>query len=345
MRINGTRCTKYIGIFLFAWALALVLGGCSGSKQSEKELGLVWPSPPDDPRIKYARTMHGEDDYQSGLGAITKTLAGGGGARTLSSPYDICTDGNGRFWVTDASRGIILFDNVKKEFEPIGDLSNLALTSPRGIAYGNEKLFVGLVNMGQVAVLTPEGKDLYMIGRRGQFPNPVDVVYDSVRHHVIVVDNKLHKVLVFSEKGDSVLAFGERGNEDGMLNFPQSVALDSAGNYYVVDAFNFRIEIFDTTGKYLRKFGAHGDAWGMFARPKGIALDSHGNIYVCDAVFHNLQIFNQQGELLLFVGKFSSENDGFQDPISLLIDQAKHELYVTDQLNSRVQVFQLIKGD
>ncbi len=336
------RAIPHTLLFLFAGAFALLVSGCSSSKQAAKDSDLVWPSPPDDPRIRYIRTMRGEDDYTSGLGVITKALAGSSVSNALTNPYDVCTDGNGRVWVTDAGRGIFLFDNVKKEVTILGDLSKIPLEGARGIAYGDGKLFVGLGALGQVAVLTPEGKDIHLIGKRGSFPNPVDVVVDTLRHHVLVVDNKLHNVSIYSENGDSLMVIGKRGDADGQFNFPQSIAVDNAGNMYVVDAFNYRVEIFDSTGKFLRKFGSHGDAWGMFARPKGIALDSYGNIYVVDSYYHNFQIFNQQGELLLFVGKFSAGNDGFQDPVSITIDQ-NNMLYVTDNLNARVQLFQLLK--
>ncbi len=329
---------------LFALCLlGLGIAGCSGSKQSETNQ-FVWPSPPDEPRIKYVRTMLGSDDYVSGLGAVTRALAGGSNGISLSNPFDLCTDGCGRIWVTDASLGVILFDDVKKEVTQLGELSKIPLDDPRGIAYGDNKIFIGVASLGQVVVLTPEGKDLYAIGKRGRFRNPVDVVYDSLKHRVIVVDNKLNNVSVFSEKGDSLFVFGKRGSGDGEFNFPQSAAVDSESNMYIVDSFNFRVEIFDSTGKFLRKFGSEGDAWGMFGRPKGIVLDSYKNIYVTDAFFHNFQVFNQQGELLLFVGKFSAGNDGFQDPVSLAIDQ-KNTLYVTDQLNKRIQVFQLLRGN
>ena len=339
------RCFEVNVRTLFAlFLLGLGIAGCSGSKQSETN-EFVWPSPPDEARIKYVRTMRGSDDYMSGLGAVTRALAGSSESISLSNPFDLCTDGRGHVWVTDAAIGVLLFDDVKGEVTQVGELSKIPLDDPRGIAYGNNKIFVGLLSRGQVVVLTPEGKDLYVIGRRGSFQNPVDVVYDSLKHRVIVVDNKLNNVSVFSENGDSLFVFGQRGSGDGEFNFPQSVAVDNESNMYIVDSFNFRVEIFDSTGKFVRKFGSQGDGWGMFGRPKGIVLDSYKNIYVIDAYFHNFQIFNQQGELLLFVGgKFSTGNDGFEDPVSLAIDQ-KNTLYVTDQLNKRIQVFQLLKGD
>jgi RPA family protein len=58
----------------------------------------------------------------------------------------------------------------------------------------------------------------------------------------------------------------------------------------------------------------------------------------------NFQIFNNAGEMLMYVGQYSPMNNGFENPISIAID-GKNRIYVTDNLNSRIQVFQLLKGD
>ena len=53
--------------------------------------------------------------------------------------------------------------------------------------------------------------------------------------------------------------------------------------------------------------------------------------------------FNNAGELLMFVGRYSPDNDGFEDPVSIAIDK-NNMVYVTDNLNARVQVFQMLAG-
>jgi len=332
-----------IKVFLSCVA-ALVVSGCSGSKEAEADRNLVWPASPDEPRFKYVRTYHGEDDFESKLGAITKAIAGASSSVTLQNPFDVCTDGQGHIWVTDLALGLVVFDELKREVRILGDQNEIPVKTTRGIAYGDNKLFVGIADGGQVYVLNTEGKVLSRIGRRGQFPNPVDVVFDTLRHRVVIVDNKENQVYVYSSNGDSLFAFGGPGNIDGLFHYPQSAAIDSAGNIYVVDSFNFRVEKFDSTGKFLSKFGSQGDIYGTFSRPKGIAIDTYGNIYILDAVHNNFQIFNPNAEFLMFVGKFSYRNDGFQDPISLCIDR-RNTIYVTDHLNGRLQVFQLLKGD
>lgn len=320
-----------------------IIIGCTGSKNIQEDI--VWPAPPDEPRIEYIKTYESEDDFLSKFGKITRTLTGGSSGFRLDKPFAVATDGNGKLFVSDVSGGVFVFDETNREVKVLGENSVISLESPRGIAYGNNKLFVGLVKEGIIVMLDMDGKVIGTMGKSGQFLNPIGVVYDKRLRRVIIVDTNRHQVFVFSENGDSLLTIGKRGEEDGDFNFPQSAAVDSLGNIYVVDGFNFRVEEFSPDGKFLRKFGSQGNIYGTFSRPKGIALDAYGNIYVVDALHQNFQIFDQNFDLLMFVGRFSNnDNRGFQNPIGICIDQ-RNTIYVADQLNQRVQRFQLLKGN
>lgn len=331
-------------MFLFVSLVAIIVAGCGGSKETQQGLRYVWPEPPDSARVAYVRTFRGEKDFSSGFGAVVTALTGKETIVRFSRPFDICVGGEGKFYVTDATAGVLLYDTKAGKIEAIGEKSVIDLKDPRGIAYTRGQLFIGLGGSKKIAVLDDEGKVIRAIGREGRFPNPVDIVCDTPRHRIYIVDSKLSQVFAYSEMGDSLFTVGMRGEGDGDFNFPQSAAVDASGNLYVVDGFNFRVEIFDSTGKYIRKFGKQGDVFGTFSRPKGIALDSYGNIYVLDAMHQNFQIFSNEGEMLMYVGKYSPLNDGFENPISIAID-GHNMIYVTDNLNARVQVFQLLKGD
>ncbi len=329
---------------LFLFFLAALLSGCGASKESQQALRYVWPEPPDSPRVVYVRTFRGEKDFSAGLGGFVGALTGKETEIHIVRPFDICIARDGRFYVTDPTVGVVLFDTKKGVVEVLGEKSIVSLDDPRGIAYAHGKVFIGVAKSKKIAVLDDDGNLVLAIGREGRFPNAVDIVADTARRRIYIVDSKLSQVFAYSENGDSLFTIGTRGEGEGQFNFPQSAAVDTDGNLYVVDGFNFRVEIFDSTGKYLRQFGKQGDVYGSFSRPKGIALDSYKNIYVLDAMHQNFQIFNNAGELLMFVGKYSALNDGFTNPVSITIDD-NNMIYVTDNLNSRVQVFQLLKGD
>ncbi|MDI6767465.1 MAG: 6-bladed beta-propeller [Bacteroidota bacterium] len=334
---------KYLTITMQAF-IAFLLIGCSASKDAQKT-DIVWPSPPDEPRVKYIKTYQSEDEFLSGFGKAVRMIAGEKSTIGLSKPFDVTTDGKGKIFVSDMEQGLVMFDEVEKKVVPIGQKSIYPLGRVVGLAYGNNKLFVGSTEIKAVIALTLDGQVVQTFGELGQFQNPVDVAYDKYLNRVIVVDNKIHQVVVFSENGDSLFTIGQRGEGDGEFNFPQSAAVDKQSNIYIVDAFNFRVQVFDKDGKFLRKYGQQGEVYGMFSRPKGIALDGFNNIYVVDAIHNNFQIFNNDFELLMFVGRYAvDDNLGFMNPIGIDIDES-NRIYVADQLNSRVQVFQLLKGN
>ncbi|HUL44552.1 MAG TPA: 6-bladed beta-propeller [Bacteroidota bacterium] len=335
------KITSIMLFLLFVVLPALFGTGCSGSREAQGEERITWPPPPDTPRIAFVRTYRGEEDFPNALSSVLGSLAGKSNVIKLARPFDVCVAADGNIFVTDAMQGVVKFDPNKKEASALGEKSVMDLKDPRGIACGHGKVFIGLAGSGKIAVLDEDGKFIQAIGKENQFPNPVDVVADTLRNRIYVVDDRLHRVLVYSESGDSLFSIGSRGTGDGQFNFPISAAVDSAGNVYVVDSFNYRVEIFDSAGKFQRTFGKQGDAYGTFARPKGIALDSFGDIYVLDGLHNNYQVFNNAGELLMFVGRYSPNNDGFENPVSIAID-GSNKIYVTDNLNGRLQVFQLL---
>ena len=297
-------------------AVMLLASACGASGDAVSNTPYVWPQPPDEARVKYLRTYTSEADFPSAFGALTDIVGGKGGRIALSRPFDLAVDSGGRLYVSDVEQGLVVFDEKAKTVQALGEKCSIPLETPRGIACGNGKVFVGLQKPGMVVAITPEGKLVNTIGRPGAFRNPVEVEYDKKNHRLVILDNGTHQAYIYSEKGDSLMTIGKRGEADGEFNFPQSAAVDAAGNIYIVDAFNFRVQVFDENGTFLRKYGTQGDQFGQFARPKGIALDTFGNIYVVDAVHQNFQIFNKNFDLLLFVGRFSSDNWGFQNPAS-----------------------------
>ena len=68
-------------------------------------------------------------------------------------------------------------------------------------------------------------------------------------------------------------------------------------------------------------------------------MDTDGNIYAVDASFQNFQIFNQQGDLLLYVGAGGKVGPGkFSLPAGMHVDK-NNQIFVADQYNQRVQIF------
>jgi len=83
------------------------------------------------------------------------------------------------------------------------------------------------------------------------------------------------------------------GADKGNFSLPGSVAVDSKGNVYVADTFNYRIQKFDTKGKHITSWGSNGTGDGQFATPNDVAVDSEGNIYVADTNNYRIQKFGR----------------------------------------------------
>lgn len=63
-----------------------------------------------------------------------------------------------------------------------------------------------------------------------------------------------------------------------------------------------------------------------------------------DADFDNFQIFDPQHRLLMFLGSVGSMPGTFWLPAGICIDR-NNNIYVADQNNRRIEIFQLLSGE
>ena len=101
-----------------------------------------------------------------------------------------------------------------------------------------------------------------------------------------------------------VTTWGGPGTGQGQFSVPQGVAVDAAGNVYVVDENNDRVEKFDSNGRFLLQFGSPGSGPGQFNGPGHVALDPQGNVIVSDEGGYRVEKFSPAGTFLLQYGRF-----------------------------------------
>ena len=58
---------------------------------------------------------------------------------------------------------------------------------------------------------------------------------------------------------------------EGVLRFPEAVAVDSAGNVYVADQLSYVVQKFSASGAFLTEWGSYGGGHGQFGPIGGIA--------------------------------------------------------------------------
>jgi DNA-binding beta-propeller fold protein YncE len=335
-------------------AAAAWLAGCAAppvQAPAAPPRELVFPSPPDEPRFVYERTVRSTIDLlpDQRISELRRTLTGEEvRGEPLSKPYAVAVT-RGRIYVSDTvSRFVRLFDVPRGEQHRIGDEDGAGqLVKPIGLdvdAAGN--LYVADISQKAVIVYGPDRQYLRRIGGEKWFTRLTSVTVDPAGSRIYAVDiggvtSENHVVRVFDGKtGAHLMDIGKRGSGPGEFNLPRDLAIGLQGRLYVVDGGNFRVVVFDREGKYLFSFGSIGKQYGQFARPKEIAIDREGNVYVVDTAFGNFQIFNPEGELLLFVGD-RSERDGpakYMLPSGISVDE-DGRVYMVDQWFRKIDIF------
>jgi DNA-binding beta-propeller fold protein YncE len=306
---------------------------------------LVWPNPPEIPRIKYLKSIATPMDLgirKSVWRKIWEFIVGSEEEKIVK-PYGIKTDAAGTIYIADSvDRVIHIFDPERKSYRKIGDPTILKLPIDLAITPRGE-VFLSDAELGLVFKYDSGGKYIGQIGREGNLKRPAGITYNRVNDLVYVVDVLQNAVLAYDPAGTLKGRFGSRGTGNGQFNFPTNIVADAHGRLYVTDSLNFRVQIFDAQGNFVSAFGRAGDALGEFSKPKGIAIDSEGHLYVVEGLYDTVVIFDQQGRLLLNFGTPGSGPGQFWLATGIHVD-LKDRIYVADSYNNRIQIFQYLRG-
>lgn len=154
-------------------------------------------------------------------------------------------------------------------------------------------------------------------------------------------DGQVLYVSDFAQNAVFVFDFGKKEfRKLGPIAWPMGLALDSAQNLYVAEQRKRSITVFDPQGNAVRSISDP-----SLERPSGLAIDrERGRLYVADTGHtkskeHIIKIFSLHGELIGKIGKGKGAGPGeFLFPTYVSVDRDGN-LYVTDSLNCRVQVF------
>lgn len=154
--------------------------------------------------------------------------------------------------------------------------------------------------------------------------SPLGMAADTAGN-VYIVDNftgHVRKVDAFGVitnfAGNSPNRATGNGGDGGLataaeLNSPEGVAVDAAGNVYIVDTGNARVRKVDTrgiitnfAGAATRVFGNSGDGGpataATFAFPTGVAVDATGNVYIVDESENRVRKVDTKGIITNFAG-------------------------------------------
>ena len=164
---------------------------------------------------------------------------------------------------------------------------------------------------------------------------PLGIAVSDDGDRLYVSDYTQLSVFVFDFAAKTFDTIGKDG-----LGRPMGVALDDEENVYVAEQEKKGVSVFSRSGESLRFITDP-----SIEKPGGIAIDrQRKKIYVVDTAHtksaaHTVKIFDLQGRLIgeLGHGKGSAEGQ-FLFPTYASVDK-QGNVYITDTLNSRVQVF------
>lgn len=233
-------------------------------------------------------------------------------------------------------------------FPPAG-MTNLAVkhpnASPVRLATGcGGRVYVTDTRAHSVFIYEP---DLTLIGELKGLQRPLGIVIDR-EGQIYVGNDGRDNVEVYDRDGVKLRAVGE-----GVIEMPNELALDGAGNLYVADSRANLVRVFTPEGEAGPQLGSGlTDAEKLQFPVSVVVREAAGGgekeVLVADQGRSRVAVFDEEGSFLRAYGQpveaFSSEWEGrFVRMQSLAIDSAGR-LHVLDSFMSKVQVLDAEDG-
>jgi DNA-binding beta-propeller fold protein YncE len=216
---------------------------------------------------------------------------------TIELPMWFVKNSEGRFFVVDGAKSVILYiDTNKKIIEP---------WRIKGLPRGDEVFIPGAIAIDasdSIYVVDKLNKRILVIDRDGNFLREIapggkgfngfnDVKVDD-RGDVYALDTIGGVIYIFRPNGKLLTSFGSRGSGPGQFRFPVSLAVNMKKHIYVVDAHAGNIKVFDRSGTVQRSIASKGNKDGELNSPSCIFIDKEGKIYTIDG--DRVQVFEEE---------------------------------------------------
>lgn len=259
-------------------------------------------------------------------------------------PFGLAVDNACNVYVADAG------NNRIQKFSSVGAVLGYwgtagsgsgQLDFPQGIAVDPlNAVYVTDTNNHRIQKFSTSGIYLGAWGQHGSangyFDYPTGVAAEPygfgsiyVAEPLVLSDSSNHRVQQFTYLGGFVSKW------PGLVS-PQDVAVDRAGNVFVLD--DNKVVKYTNSGAILAQWGSEGTGAGQFDLPAGLCVDGLGNVYVADTGNHRIQKFTNTGTFLVQWGNFGTASGQFRFPADVAVDDSG-SVYVSDQVNHRIQKF------
>lgn len=309
----------------------------------EADRNIVWPKPPDRPRIRYIGQLTGEESLgaaKSGWTAFSEIVTGPKPTLAFSTPLSVAARGDLVF-VADGQNGCVFrLDLSSRKIEVINRAADEPLQWPIDVCLSRNNLAVVDSRRAAVFLFDSAGRFIKSLTET-PLQRPTSIAWDPDRELWWLLDTAAHTCLILDQDGQLLRKTGVRGPGPGEFNFPAGLARVPSGGVVVADCMNFRVQVLDEEGYPTAVFGRKGDAAGDFSMPRDVAVNSEGRIFVLDNQFENVQIFDAEGRLLMAFGEEGQGPGQFYLPSGICIDE-RDRIWIADTYNRRIQVFQYL---
>ena len=273
-------------------------------------------------------------------GTGTQGFSGDGGPATsaaISRPARVTLDAVGNLYIADSQNNRIRMVN------PSGNISTIAgIAGPGGFGGDGGPATAARLRFPQAVAVDGAG---YLYGNL--------YIADQTNHRIRRIDASGN---ISTIAGTGMSDFGGDGGpaSEAMLDFPLDVALDSAGNLYIVGNQSHRIRRVDPSGNISTVAGTGTAGFGgdggpateaMLNAPFSVALDSDGNLYIADFDNHRIRRVDASGNISTIAGAGTAgfSGDGgpasgamLDGPTGVALDSAGN-LYIADGNNHRIR--------
>lgn len=327
----------------------------------------------------------------AGNGGISRS--GDGGAATsaqLNTPLGVAVDSAGNIYIADtfnnvvrrvASNGIISVFAGTGTAGSSGDggaATSAQLSGPQGVAVDasgsvyiadTQNNRVRKVGGGTISTIAGTGTGGFAgdggAATAAQLKAPFSVAVDTAGNVYIAEfsNNRVRKVAVNGTistlAGTGVSGYGGDGGSatSALLNGPQGVAVDAAGNVYIADTANNRVRrvtpagaIGTLAGNGVAGYDADGGQAGatQVGNPTGVAADSFGNVYISDGSSRVRKVFTS-GIIATIAGNGQRGYSGdggaaglaqLNGPSAVAVNSAGN-VYLADTNNNSVRLLQV----
>jgi len=302
-------------------ALACLFAGCQPAGRTKPGL-LLFPSPPEKPRIQYLTWASGADEVEVGHGAFEKFILGEEPAakRLIQKPYGVAAR-DGIVYVCDTKGlSLVRLDYRNRNYSIMGVNGPGRLRKPLNIAIDTRGYkFVVDSDRRQIVVFGPD--DEYVTAFDVPQPcHPVDVAYYGDELYVLDNDDTCQIVVLDRVSGRVLRTLGGPGGEAGQFKIPNSLAVSPDGYLYVTDTHNWRIQKLTREGQSVWVKGGPGYRLGQFGRPRGVRVGPDGIVYVVDGATEIVQMFDADGQTLMHFGGPGNVPGALGLPSTLAID-------------------------